>query len=116
MLPSAVRIYLAVKPVDLRQSFDSLAEATQHVLCRDPFSGYLFVFRNKRGDRVKILCWERCGFVIWYKRLERGYFRWMPQASDGQPSLEISAPDLLLILEGIELAGAKRQRRYTRPL
>ncbi len=73
MLPPSVKIVLAVQPVDLRRSFDGLAEAARVVLAQDPFSGHLFVFRNKRGNRIKLLFWDRSGFVIWYKRLEQGY-------------------------------------------
>lgn len=119
MLPPSVKIFLAVQPVDLRRSFDGLAEAARAVLAQDPFSGHLFVFRNKRGNRIKLLFWDRSGFVIWYKRLEQGYFRWnLTRSTAGAAEiggLEVSAPELALLLEGIDLSGAKRQRRYARP-
>ena len=71
MLPPSVRIFVASQPVDLRQSFDRLAACTQEQLGGDAFSGHLFVFRNRRGDRVKILYWDRSGFCLWYTRLEQ---------------------------------------------
>ena len=82
-------------------------------MCRDtyPYSGHLFLFRNRRGDRVKILVWDRSGFAIYYKRLEGGTFRF--PKSEGVTA-EIDRAELALILEGIELAGARRQRRYWR--
>lgn len=111
MLPPSVRIFLSAQPVDLRASFDRLAEAARSVARQDPLSGHLFVFRNRRGDRLKVLFWDRTGFVVWYKRLEVGYFRYPPVPGLGG-CIEMAAPDLALMLEGIDLAGAKRQRRY----
>jgi len=93
---------------DMRRSFDKLAEMTRSVLAQDPLSGHLFVFFNRPRDRVKILFWDRSGFCLYYKRLEEGSFR-PPQNSSGQ----IGAAELTLILEGIALAGAKRQPRYS---
>ena len=74
-LPTSVRIWLATRATDLRKSFDSLAELVRQQLGDDPLSGQLFVFRNKRADRVKLLYWDEDGFVIVYKRLEKGSFR-----------------------------------------
>ena len=81
---------------------------------QDPLSGHLFVFFNRRGDRVKILFWDRSGFCLWYKRLEEGVFR-LPQrlADDVNPEVELA--DLSLILEGIDLSGAQRRKRYITP-
>jgi len=107
--PPSVRVYLAAQPADMRRSFDGLAAMTAEVLGQDPLSGHLFVFRNKRGDRVKILYWDRSGYCLWYKRLEAGVFRF-PAAAGG--SVEIEAADLALLLEGIDLAGAARRRRF----
>jgi transposase len=112
MLPSAVRIYIATAPADMRRSFDSLAGMTREVLGQDPLSGHLFVFRNRNGDRVKILAWDRSGFVLWYKRLERGTFRF-PAPVTG--TIELDAAELTLILEGIDLANAQRQKRFALP-
>lgn len=110
MLPPAVRVYVATRPADLRCSFDGLVAAARQWIQVDPFSGHLFVFRNRRADRVKLLFWDRSGFWIFYKRLERGTFRF-PPAGDAA-SVEIEAQELALILEGIDLAGARRRRRW----
>lgn len=108
-LPPAVKVFLASEPADMRRSFDGLAALTRDVIRRDPFSGHLFVFRSRLGDRVKILYWDRSGFVLWYKRLEKGVFRF--PRSDTH-SVEIESADLGLLLEGIDLAGAKRRERF----
>jgi len=112
-LPTSVRIWLATQATDLRKSFDSLAELVRQQLASDPLSGQLFVFRNKRSDRVKLLYWDEDGFVIVYKRLEAGTFRF-PSAADG--GIEIRAADLQMLLDGVDLASVKRQRRYRRPV
>ncbi len=112
-LPSSVRIWLATQATDLRKSFDSLAELIRQQLGGDPLSGQLFVFRNKRADRVKLLYWDEDGFVIVYKRLEGGTFRFPAASSAG---VEIRAADLQMLLDGIDLASAKRQKRYRRPV
>ena len=111
MLPPAVRIFVAAEPVDLRRSFDGLAALVESVLRQDPLSGHLFVFRNRLGHRVKVLFWDRSGFCLWYKRLERGVFRFPSRATG---VLELEAAELMLLLEGIELEGAKRRPRYSR--
>ena len=110
-LPPSVRVFLCLLPADMRWSFDSLAMLVKRVLAEDPFSGHLFVFRNRRGDRLKILYWDRDGYAIWYKRLEQGVFRFPKQ--DGQ-GMEVSAGDLALVLEGIDVVGVKRQKRFRR--
>jgi len=111
-LPPSVRIWLASRAIDLRKSFDTLAEVVRQQLQADPFSGHLFVFRNRRADRVKLLYWDEDGFVIVYKRLERGSFRFPTAVGEG---VEIRAADLLLLLDGIDVASVQRQRRYRRP-
>jgi transposase len=112
-LPTSVRIWLATRATDLRKSFDTLAELVRQQLQGDPLSGQLFVFRNKRADRIKLLYWDEDGFVIVYKRLEAGTFRF-PQAESA--GVEIRAADLQLLLDGIDLESVKRQKRYRRPL
>jgi transposase len=112
-VPAALRVWLAIQPTDMRKSFDSLAEVVRQQLLADPLSGQLFVFRNKRGDRVKLLYWDEDGFVILYKRLEEGTFRF-PQADAA--GLEIRAADLHMLLDGVELDSVKRRRRYRRPI
>jgi transposase len=112
--PAAVRIWLASAPVDLRKSFDTLAELVRLHLHNDPLSGHLFVFRNKRGDRVKLLYWDEDGFVIVYKRLEEGTFRW-PAVAAGQHSMSLRAAELAMLLDGIDWSSARRSHRYQRP-
>jgi transposase len=109
-LPPTVRVFLAIEPADMRRSLDGLAALTREVLKQDPLSGHLFVFRNRRSDRVKVLVWDRSGLCLWYKRLERGRFTF--PTVDG-PEVEVEAAELSLLLEGIDLAGAKRRPRFT---
>lgn len=114
------RVFLCTEPADMRKSFDSLAALVVAHLGGDPLSGDLFVFRGKRGDRVKLLYWLGDGYAIWYRRLEEGTFVF-PSCSDssyprvGAHGLTISARDLALLLDGIDLASIKRRRRYRRP-
>lgn len=112
-LPSSVRIWLATQATDLRKSFDSLAELVRRQPQGDPLSGQLFVFRNKRADRVKLLYWDEDGFVIVYKRLEAGTFRFPAADAAG---VEIRAADLQMLLDGVDLSSVKRQKRYQRPI
>jgi transposase len=112
--PPAVRIWLGTAPVDLRKSFDGLAEQVRQYLSNDPLSGHIFVFRNKRGDRVKLLYWDDDGYVIVYKRLEEGIFRW-PATPPGQASVTLRAAELAMLLDGIDWSKAERGRRYQRP-
>lgn len=109
MLSPAVKIFLCAQATDMRRSFDKLAEMTRSILQQDPFSGHLFVFFNRPRDRVKILFWDRSGFCLYYKRLERGAFL-LPKLENGGVQLE--AAELTLILEGIDLAGATRRPRF----
>ena len=109
-LPPSVRIFVALESLDMRKSFDGLANATRHVLNQDPLSGHLFVFFNRARTMVKALYWDRNGYSLIAKRLERGRFK-LPKA-DGSGRVEMEAVELALILEGIDLAGAKRRRRW----
>jgi transposase len=108
-LPPAVRIFVATAPTNLHLSFDRLAALARDVLEQDPLSGHLFAFFNRSADRVKILYWDRSGFCLWYKRLERGVFH-LPRA--GARALELEAAELMLLLDGIELSAAIRRPRY----
>lgn len=108
-LPSSVRIFVAAEPVDLRRGFDGLAALTRSVIRQDPLSGHLFVFLNRRRDRAKILVWERSGFWLLFKRLERGRFSLPTGPSGGARHLEMNAADLYLMLEGIDLRDATRR-------
>lgn len=107
--PRAVRVFIHTQPTDMRRSFDRLAWMVQEVLHQDPFSGHLFVFVNRSGDRMKILFWDRSGYVLFYKRLEQGVFHLPGHEPE---CLEIDVPRLTLILEGLELSGARQHKRY----
>jgi transposase len=107
LLPQGVRIFVASEPTDLRRSFDGLAAIVKHTLKRDPLSGDLFVFRNKVGRRVKALLWDRTGWVLLYKRLESGVFRF-PEGADG--ALEVDVQQLRMLLDGVMLGPRGRRR------
>ena len=107
------RIWLAAEPTDMRCSFDRLAERVRTVIGQDPLGNALFVFRSRSGDRLKILCWDRDGFVLWYKRLEAGVFK-LPRVSPGSRSVELRASELAMILDGIDMTKLKRVPRYER--
>jgi len=108
-IPEDIKIYLAIEPVDMRKSFDGLSAAVHDVLKLNPLSGHIFVFRGKHADRVKILMWDRNGFLLVYKRLERGHFKWPRTAA---PSLSINKRDLELLLDGIDFTRLKTLPEY----
>ena len=110
---SHTRIWLAVASADMRCGFDRLAELAAAVTGDDPFSGHLFLFRSRGGDRLKILYWERDGFALWYKRLEEGTFK-LPRVEPSQRSVELRASELAMLLDGIDLRSVKRVKRYRR--
>jgi transposase len=113
-LPEPVRILLYVAPTDMRKGFDSLAALVRDELGEDPLSGHLFVFRSRRGNRVKLLFWDRDGLVLYYKRLERGTIRF-PEVTADQRSVSVTAQELSLLLWGIDPTSVRRQKRYVRP-
>jgi transposase len=113
-LPPSVRIYVAAEPVDMRNQIDGLSQAVRSVIQQEPLSGHLFVFFNRRGDQTRLLFWDRNGYCLVSKRLERGVFR-LPPRPEGARHIELEAAELALILEGIELEGAKRRPRWTPP-
>lgn len=96
---SDTKVYLCLHPTDMRKSFDGLSAVVQGVLSKDPFCGHLFVFRNKAGDRIKVLAWDGTGFSLFYKRLEKGKFHW-PRIVEG--TIEIRGSELNLLLEGMD--------------
>jgi transposase len=125
-LSRTTRVFLATEPTDMRKGFDGLFAIVENIIREDPFSGHLFVFRNHRRDRLKILWWDRDGLAIFYKRLEQGSYQFptdtIVRKSGGSMSdtfnsqrCEIRADELSLLLEGIDLASVKRRRRYQRP-
>jgi transposase len=112
-LPPTVKIFLATQPADMRKSFDGLKALVEEFLDEDPLSGHLFVFRNRRGDRLKILYWDRDGLAIWYKRLEVGTFRF-PQAADQCSRVDVTPAELAMLLDGVDLSSVRRRKRYRR--
>ena len=104
-IPPGLKIYLAKEPLDMRKSFDGMAAQVNTVLQRDVFSGHVFVFCNKRQDRLKVLYWDRTGYSIWYKRLEQGRFR-LPRLV--KQSVAVSPAEFGMLLEGIELTHRQR--------
>ena len=113
-LPHAVRVLLHAHPTDLRKGFDALSGLVTTAFSQDPTSGHLFLFVNRRRDRLKILYWDRDGLAIWYKRLETGSFQ-LPVISHDAVSIEMSSTQLTLILSGIDLRSARQRKRYQRP-
>ncbi len=109
----SVRIWLAAQPVDMRSGFDRLAEQARAVTGQDPFHGHLFLFRSRRGDRLKVLQWDRDGYVLWYKRLEAGVFKW-PQIQRGSMSIELRPSEFAMLLDGIDMSRVRRMPRYER--
>lgn len=111
-IPSSVKIFLCAQPTDLRRGFDGLAALVQETLGEDPLSGHLFIFLNRRCNRLKLLYWDEDGYALWYKRLERGTFE-LPRSRDRDVArVKITASQLSLILGGIELSSVRRRRRY----
>jgi transposase len=113
-LPPSIRIFLCAEVADMRRGFDGLAAMTHEIVGEDPMSGHLFVFRNRRRDRVKILYWDRDGYALWYKRLEKGTFRFPSVTSRRSRRIEVKASDLMMLLDGVDLMSVRRQRRYAR--
>jgi len=109
-----VRVFLCTSPTDMRKGFDTLAVLVRDGLGYDPLSGHLFLFVGRRRDRLKILYWDRDGYALWYKRLEKGTFR-MPLAKPDTTSIELKASELAMLLEGIDLRSIKRRKRFRHP-
>lgn len=112
-IPANVRVYLCTTPTDMRKSFDGLHTLVRQVFKLDPLDGHLFLFVNRRGDRVKILWWDRDGLALFYKRLEAGTYQ-LPAASDDAQGVEIDATHLAMLLSGVDVESAKRRKRYSR--
>ena len=110
MLPSAVRIFLCTRPTDMRKGFDGLTGLVQECFGQDPLTGHLFLFINRRRDRIKILYFDRDGLAIWYKRLEAGSFE-MPRA-DERDGIELQQAQLAMILSGIDMKSARQRKRF----
>jgi len=110
-LPCSVKIFIYTQPTDMRCGFNKLSMLAETFMRQDPFSGHLFVFFNKYGDKCKILFWDRTGFCIWYKKLQEGTFERLPNP-EGRASVEVDIAKLTWILEGIDLFRARRRKRY----
>jgi transposase len=110
-LAPQMRIYMHSKPTDMRKSFDGLCGLVRSAFKADPLDGSLFLFFNRRRDRIKALYWDRDGLAIWYKRLERGSFETV-NAANGEETVEIDAAQLAMLLAGVTLSTAKRRKRY----
>ncbi|HHH30109.1 MAG TPA: transposase [Polyangiaceae bacterium] len=110
--PPAVKVFVATQPIDGRKGAYSLAAMVRSVFSHDPFVGNLYVFFTRRLDRVRVLYWDRNGFALWTKRLEKGRFR-AAMSPDGRlRASAIEYAELALVLEGIELAGGRRRARW----
>ena len=105
------RIWLATEATDMRCGFDRLAARVQAVTGESPLSGHLFVFRSRCNTRLKVLAWDRDGFVLYYKRLEAGVFK-LPKLAPGTRSVELKTSELAMLLDGIDLSKLKRTPRY----
>lgn len=109
---AGTRIFLAIDPTDMRKGFDGLQGLVTAVLKQDPLSGHLFLFINRRRDKLKVLYWDGDGLAIWYRRLEQGTFQ-VPVVSDGQDSIEMRSDELTMLLRGIDFTSVRRRRRYS---
>jgi transposase len=107
--PSAIRIFLCCDNTDMRKSFDSLSAMVKSIIHQNPLSGHIFVFCNRRADRLKLLYWDRDGFAIWYKRLEKGTFS-LPQINDD--SCIIEHRQLMMMLEGVDISSVRFEKRF----
>lgn len=112
---SHLKVFLATDPCDLRASFNGLWAAAQNKLREDPKSGALFIFTNRRHNRIKILHFDGTGVVILMKKLEKGCYRWPQSADQPQPKLSLAPAALQLLLDGVELKDAGRRAWYEAP-
>ena len=110
-LPPGISVLVATARVDGRKGIDGLAAIVRSQFAEDPLSGAMYVFFTRRGDRVRVLYFDRDGYVLVTKRLEKGVYRVPWENADGRVAVE--AAELLLVLEGIELSGARRRDRWT---
>ena len=113
-IPGSVRILIGSTPIDMRKSIDGLMAIVQEELAQDAYSGHLFVFVSRRCDRVKILAWDKGGFVLLYKRLERGQFK-LPHMDPSAMAVEIDATQLAMLLDGIDFGRVRRPEHWKPP-
>jgi transposase len=107
-----IRVFLCTQDTDMRKSFGALTGTVSRAMHLDPLSGYLFVFKNKRADRIKVLYWDRDGLAIWYKVLQKGTFKFPNIQKMDSAGIEIDAATLRLILDGVDLGSIRRRPRY----
>ena len=112
-LPPGIQVFMAIDPVDMRKSFDGLSAAVQAVFACDVLDGHLFLFLNRRRDRIKILWWDRDGLALFCKRLEVGSYE-IPAHASAARQLRLEATQLALLLTGVQLSSVKHRRRYVR--
>jgi transposase len=112
-LPASVRVYLCLSPTDMRRSFDGLHALVRDHLQLDAFAGHLYIFSNRRKDRLKVLYWDLDGFAVWAKRLEAGSFA-IPTGEPGSTQIEITTEELGALLSGIDMEQVTRRKRYRR--
>lgn len=110
-IPAAVKIFIGSAPIDMRKSIDGLAAIVEHELQEDACSGHLFVFVSRRCDRVKILTWDKGGFVLLYKRLERGRFK-LPHMDPSAMAVQMDATQLAMLLDGIDVGRVRRPQHW----
>ena len=110
---SDVRIFLCATPTSMNWSFDRLMGRAREIFDQDPTSGHLFLFLNRSRDRIKILFWDRDGFCIFYKRLERGTFQLLVTTNDDE-GIELDYWQLIRLLGGLDLRTGRRRKRYHR--
>lgn len=111
-LSASTRIYLALDATDMRKGFDGLCGLISSRLGQDPLSGSLFLFVNRRRDRLKVLYWDGDGLAIWYRRLEEGTFQ-LPVFDSSAKSVEIRSDEFTMLLRGIDLKSVKRRKRFS---
>ena len=109
-LSSGIRVFVCTTAADMRKGFDGLSAMAAEVMRQNPLSGHLFVFRNNRGDRLKVLYWGGDGLCLWYKRLEAGTFE-LRKGEGG--AVEISNAELMMLIEGISMARVERRKRFS---
>ncbi len=114
-LHAGQRYFLYAQPVDMRKSFDGLGGLVRNHLQRNPMDGDVYIFLNRGRTLVKLLFWDRTGFVIYSKRLEQGSFE-RPRTPVGHPGIQLGWEELVLILEGISLGSVRRRKRYNMPV
>lgn len=107
---SRQRYFLYDHPTDMRKGFSGLSGLVRQHIDHELLSGDVFIFINRRRDRIKLLMWDVSGFALYYKQLERGTFEWPPSIKTG--TMELSWSDLVMLLEGIEIKSIKRRKRY----